>query len=130
MINHDVLISGVILHEDFVLIHKRLSGIYSNLWEFPGCRVKFFEHPEKSLIKYAKFNLGLDLFLDGFYMFTSHLHEDSKKRHFIFLTYLCFSDSKDSLKGKWVKVKDLEKYDFTPADKPIAQKLLSERVKK
>jgi len=130
MIEKPVLVSVAIIRKGnkfLVTQREKDSNFGANMWEFPGGKVEFLEHPEKTLTREIKEEVGIDVSVDKLLTIISHSHEkNGAQHHFIRLVFLCDHVSGDVehlevQDSKWVTLDQFEDVDFTPADKTIAE---------
>ncbi len=124
--NPVVLVSAVALidFDGRVLITKRPKGKkMSDLWEFPGGKVKEGETPETALIRELKEELDLNIAKSCIapLLFASHEYADF---HLLMPLYICriwegVPTPREGQELKWVAPNGLGKYPMVPADEPL-----------
>lgn len=123
--------AGVIRRDDAVLIARRQSGPLAGLWEFPGGKLEPGESPEECLARELREELDLDVEVGDIFCVVYHRYPG---RPVLLLAYSCRTtgDSgydltaaacREQAPSLWVRVADLHRYAFAPADRPIAAKL-------
>lgn len=109
-----------------VLIARRRPGAsYAGLWEFPGGKVQRRESPEECLKREIEEELGIRVEVEQFFGESIYADEDKTIR---LLAYRVGSASgvpaaNDHAELSWVKMDDLSRYRFCPADIPFVEKL-------
>ncbi len=121
-----VLVSAVIMIDcdGRILLAQRPEGkTMAGLWEFPGGKVEEGETPERALIRELNEELNIDVTEACLapFVFASHTYEDF---HLLMPTFLCrqwdgILTAREDQNLKWVKIRDLGKYNMPPADEPL-----------
>jgi len=113
-----------------VLLAQRPAGkTMAGLWEFPGGKVEAGEHPEQSLIRELKEELGIvvsEACLAPL-TFASHSYADF---HLLMPLYVCrrWEGTVTALEAQqlaWVKPNRLREYEMPPADIPLISHLMA-----
>ena len=102
-----------------VLISLRSENkILSNLWEFPGGKIKSNESPDIAIIREVKEELSLDINKKSLnpVSFNTYTYENF---HATIFFYICRAWkgtplSKEKQKILWVEIDKLKKYNFLP----------------
>ncbi|MBS3975836.1 MAG: 8-oxo-dGTP diphosphatase MutT [Syntrophomonadaceae bacterium] len=118
--------AAIMLDGDKVLIAKRASGDrLSKKWEFPGGKIEAGESPEECLARELCEELGIEARVGSFFARSIYHYEHGVIE---LLAYFAdwvsgemFTHFHDD--AKWVSIKDVDLYDFAPADVPIKEKL-------
>jgi len=119
----------ILIKDNKILIAQRKdSDVLACKWEFPGGKIEIDETPEECLKRELKEELNIDVSVNAFFTESIHSYPDFKIR---LIAYLVTWDTgnlivKDHEKVEWVSVKDLDRFDFAEADKPIVLKLKKE----
>jgi 8-oxo-dGTP diphosphatase len=109
-----------------VLIARRPPGAsYAGLWEFPGGKAQHGESLEECLKREIKEELGIHVQVGPF--FGESIYTDGNKTIRL-LAYRVGSANgipaaNDHAELSWVKMGDLGRYRFCPADLPFVEKL-------
>ena len=121
-----VLVAAVALidGDSRVLLSQRPRGkSLAGLWEFPGGKIERGERPEAALIRELREELAIDVAESCLapLTFASHAYEAF---HLLMPLYVCRRWKGDCMAQegqvlKWVRAKDLRKYDMPPADRPL-----------
>lgn len=121
--------AAIILNDNKILIAKRSPHKeHSGFWEFPGGKVKKNETIENSLNRELKevFNIEVKVlkkFHENFYKYLNfEIHLFSYIVVYIRGTY----QLKDHDEIRWVKPNELVNFNLTPADIPVAKKIIDE----
>jgi 8-oxo-dGTP diphosphatase len=113
-----------------VLIAQRPEGkAMAGLWEFPGGKVEAGEHPEQSLIRELREELGINVKQECLapLTFASHSYPDF---HLLMPLYVCrrwegFVEAREKQTLKWVRANELRNYPMPPADEPLIPHLIA-----
>ena len=124
-----LVVAGVIIRNGKVLLSKRPEGKHlSNLWEFPGGKIKENETPEEALERELREELDICNNKENLkpITFTSHSY---KEFHLLMPLYLCkeWNGEVRPMEGqeiKWIEPEVITKYPMPPADKPLIKNLL------
>lgn len=112
-----------------VLITRRPEGKpMAGLWEFPGGKVEPGETPEQTLIRELKEELDIDTSAACLapLTFASHSYPDF---HLLMPLYVCrkwqgIVRPTEGQTTKWVRARDLRRYEMPPADRPLIAPLI------
>ncbi|WP_069649936.1 (deoxy)nucleoside triphosphate pyrophosphohydrolase [Caloranaerobacter ferrireducens] len=122
-----IVTAGIIIKGEEILIAQRRNlGKEKFKWEFPGGKLENDEIPQDGLKREIKEELDITIEVDD--IFEVVYHKDDEKK-ILLLCYLAryIKGTPKTLECndfRWVKIKDLEKYDFSEADKKVLEKLL------
>ncbi|NYE58107.1 8-oxo-dGTP diphosphatase MutT [Carboxydothermus ferrireducens] len=120
--------AAIIIHKGKVLITRRkLNDKYlPGKWEFPGGKVEQGETPEDCLVREIKEELDLNIKITQFFGESIYEYPFFIIRLLAFLAQPVSGKIKlnDHAEARWVEIKDLNFYDFAPADLPFVEKLL------
>ncbi len=123
--------AAIIISNGRILITKRNENMkLPNLWEFPGGKVEENEAPEACVIREINEELGVNIKVYSRYVSSIHKY-DFGEIHLI--SYIAGLESgrvelREHADYRWVRVDELEDYDFAPADIPIVKKLREEGI--
>ena len=102
-------------------------------WEFPGGKIEFSEDPPTALKREIKEELNFEIEVSDIFCVSSHNYQpgSGEVKHILMLAYSCaykkgMPEIRDVHDFKWVKVDNLDEYDFAAADLPIIDRLKSE----
>lgn len=125
-----IVTAGVIRRDDTVLIARRESGPLAGRWEFPGGKLEPGESPEACLARELREELGIEVEVGEIFAVTYHEYPDGPV---LLLAYTCRLREVPGCQGigsgparapsRWVRICDLRRYAFAPADVPIVEKL-------
>ena len=121
------VVAAVISQEDKILIARRKKGKHLELkWEYPGGKLENNEKEDDALKRELKEEFSIDASI-GKYLTESFYEYGSININL--KAYLVDSFSGDFKladhdKIEWIKIEDIKKYDFAPADIPINDYLL------
>ncbi|MEL7214585.1 MAG: 8-oxo-dGTP diphosphatase MutT [Pseudomonadota bacterium] len=107
-----------------ILIAQRPEGkSMAGLWEFPGGKVEPGETPEACLIREMQEELGIDTHASCLapLTFASHTYDDW---HLLMPLFVCrkwegLVQGREGQALKWVRARDLTRYEMPPADLPL-----------
>jgi 8-oxo-dGTP diphosphatase len=119
--------AGIIEKDGKILIAKRISGkCIGAKWEFPGGKIEEDETPEQCLKRELMEELNIEVevldFVASSYFFCGNNEIELMAYQVRFISgniTLC-----DHEEAKWVKLDELQDYEFTMPDIPIVKKLL------
>lgn len=101
-------------------------------WEFPGGKIEFSEDPPAALKREIKEELNFEIEVSDIFCVSSHnyRHGSDEVKHVLMLAYSCaykkgIPEIRDVHDFKWVRVENLDQYDFAAADLPIIERLKS-----
>lgn len=125
-----VVAAAIIIDNKRVLIAQREKG--SNMeykWEFPGGKLEQDETPEECLVREIKEEL--DMLIEPIDIYKAVRHNNNDK-DILLLAYIC-----KRIRGegkaiecndfKWIPLEELGRYEYTPADIEIVEKLKIDR---
>jgi len=125
-----IVTAGVVREGDAVLIARRTSGTLAGQWEFPGGKLEPGESPEACLARELREELGIEVEVGEIFAVTYHEYPDGPV---LLLAYTCRLREVPGCQGigsgparapsRWVRICDLRRYAFAPADVPIVEKL-------
>ncbi len=118
MKNIEVCAAIIINNKKEILVVERGYGEFKDWWEFPGGKIEKNETKEECIKREIKEEMSADI--DPFY-FLGTVEHDYPNFHLIMHCFLAkFISNNFNLNEhedkKFVKVEDLEKVDFLPAD--------------
>ena len=123
----NLLVTAAIIQKgEKLLITQRLaSGHLPNKWEFPGGKVEEGEEPESALKREIMEELGFEIEVGDI---AAVITQKEENRNIILLYYYCYPlagspRALDCQDYRWVKVNELQDFDFAPADAKMAKKL-------
>jgi 8-oxo-dGTP diphosphatase len=113
-----------------VLLTERPAGkSMAGLWEFPGGKIEAGEHPEQTLIRELKEELGIVVQEPCLapLTFASHAYEDF---HLLMPLYVCrrwegIAAAQEGQRLAWVRPGRLRDYRMPPADEPLVAHLMT-----
>lgn len=126
------VVCGIILKNEKILITQRGDNKHlAGKWEFPGGKMEHGESEINSLKRELKEELNIEIEVFKRFLSTKHVYE---KTAINLISYLArIASGKIQLNEhknyKFVNKNDLYKYDFSPADLPIIEKLIKTNLK-
>ena len=121
-----VVAAGVVSLDGKILAARRKAGAHlEGLWEFPGGKLETNESPEECLVRELSEELGVQVRAGRILEVIHHRYTD---RNVLLLFYACeIIEGEPQPLGcqefRWLKRKDLESLDWTPADLPFVRRL-------
>jgi mutator protein MutT len=126
----DVVAAIITNDEGKILITQRnLKKLQGGLWEFPGGKIEKDETREEAIIREIKEELTIDIKVDE-YLDEKIFNYPEKDINLIALKCskingdIKLTEHEDA---KWVANKELDKFDFAPADMFIVEKLKGDK---
>ena len=123
--------AAILIKDDKIIIAKRKANDYlAEKWEFPGGKIENNETPEQCLKREIKEEFDIIVSV-GEHLGSSIYHYDHISIEL--LAYRTYWESgsinlNDHDEFKWVSLKQLEEYDFAPADIPFVDKLREGKI--
>jgi len=121
----DVVAALIWDNDRFLICQRPKHKARGLLWEFVGGKVEIGESKEEALIRECKEELDVTVLPTDIFMEVIHEYPDIK----IKLTLFNAKIEKGEIKllehndYKWIKVSEIEKYDFCPADTEILERI-------
>ncbi len=119
--------AGIIVCQNKILIAQRKRGKdLEYFWEFPGGKIEQGETCEECLHREILEELNMEIKVGKFFMETSYDYDfGTIVLEFYWATCLeqNIPDLFEHEQAQWVELKDLNKYNFAPADIPIIEAL-------
>ncbi len=121
------VVAAVIKQKDKILIARRKKGKHLELkWEYPGGKLEKYEDEIAALKRELKEEFSIDTEISK-YLTESFYEYDNiniNLRAYLVENFSGNFNLKDHDKIDWIKIEDIEKYDFAPADIPINNYLI------
>jgi 8-oxo-dGTP diphosphatase len=111
-----------------VLIAQRKSGHHlAGTWEFPGGKIESGETPEECLRRELKEEFDIDTRVGAFLGESIYAYDHQTIELLAFR--VVWEDGilrvREHARAKWVRIGQLARFDFAPADVPFVEKLLN-----
>ncbi|MHC4402720.1 MAG: (deoxy)nucleoside triphosphate pyrophosphohydrolase [Planctomycetota bacterium] len=111
---------AVVWHEGRVLIGRRLQGkALEGFWEFPGGKVSTGETPREAAARECREETGLAVCVGDRYLETVYDYEHGRVRLHFFAAVPVDPVETPREPFRWVRVSDLARYAFPPANGPL-----------
>ena len=124
------VVAALIWDDDkFIICQRPAHKARALLWEFVGGKVEPGETKEQALIRECMEELAVTLSVDDVFMDVVHEYPDITV-HLTLFNAAIADGAPQKLEHndiKWIKVSEIDNYDFCPADTEILEKLKSER---
>ena len=119
------VVAGAIIKDGYVFAAQRGNkGETKFKWEFPGGKIEEGETSQQALIREIKEELDTEIKVDDFVMTERYEYPDFILDMDVFLCHVVKGrlevEEGIHLAEKWVKITDLDKVDWCPADQEIA----------
>jgi len=128
--NPKIVTAAIIERDGNILIAKRKIGkMHPGKWEFPGGTFEEGETYEQCLRRELQEELDVSSEIGDLICCSEHTYSSGWTiRLLVYRTKVLSNNFKlrDHKEIRWVKPEDLIKYDFSEADLPIVEKLISE----
>ena len=125
------VVAAVIRQKDKILIARRKIGKHLELkWEYPGGKLENDEKEIAALKRELKEEFSIDASI-GKYLTDSFYEYDDININLKAYLVESFSGNFqliDHDKIEWIKIEDIKKYDFAPADIPINNYLIKNGI--
>ncbi len=129
---------GVIIHENKVLLIKRIKDPYAGYWSFPGGKIEFGEEVHNTAIREIEEETGVtSSFIEHYGMVSERVIETEKVTHH-FLIHLCklhpkTTEIKQGSEGEvaWINFEDVKagKEKLVPSDTFMLEKMILTKQK-
>lgn len=124
---------GVLLSGDRVLLTRRPArGPLGGLWEFPGGKVEFGEHPWDALRRELREEIALRVTRADLLGIYSHVYSFGADRvHVVIVAYrirVARARVRPSAGRAWVPIRELGRWPIVPGSRPIVRDLRRDRV--
>jgi len=126
-----IVTAAVLIHNGKILIAKRLnSDSLAGKWEFPGGSVEPSESPEECLKREMKEEFNIAINIESYFGVSSFEYSHGVIKLIAFKATWTDGDliMRSHQDYVWARPRDLNNYDFAPADIPFVNKIISEGV--
>lgn len=116
---------GILTSGSRVLVTRRpTGGPMPGMWEFPGGKVEFGEHPWEALRREIREELGIRIDAGQLFGVYSHVYNlEGSKAHYVLVAYrvrLPRAKVRPTEDRQWVPTAELGRWPVVPGSKPIA----------
>ena len=129
--NYFKVVAAVIFRENKILIARRKKGKHlESCWEYPGGKTEKNEEEKKALKRELKEEFNIEASIDKYLTESFHEYENVNINLKAYLVRDFLGDFKlsDHDKIEWIKIEEIKKYDFAPADIPINDYLIKNGI--
>ena len=129
--NYIKVVAAVIFRESKILIARRKKGKHlESCWEYPGGKTEKNEEEKKALKRELKEEFNIEASIDKYLTESFHEYENVNINLKAYLVRDFLGDFKlsDHDKIEWIKIEEIKKYDFAPADIPINDYLIKNGI--
>lgn len=127
------VVAGLIYQNGRLLIcQRRAGGAFPLKWEFPGGKIEAGESDEAALRRELREELGIEPGCMALIERNDHRYPDGPQVSLSFYRVCDFSgEVKNAVFEQilWVELSELGRFDFLDGDRPIVERLLSDRGK-
>ena len=112
-------------NDKFMICQRPANKARALLWEFVGGKVEPGETKEQALIRECMEELAVTLLVDDVFMDVVHEYPDITVHLTLFNATIAegIPQKLEHNDIKWIKVSEIDNYDFCPADEEILEKL-------
>ncbi|APC78517.1 TPA: 8-oxo-dGTP diphosphatase MutT [Clostridium botulinum] len=121
--------AAIIINKDLILIARRgKDEKLAGKWEFPGGKIEDGETSQQCLRREIKEELNIDVKVGNFFEESIYVYPDGEIKLLAYFTKIINGNIKLSVHDevKWVSTKEMDKFDFAPADIKLVEKLKEE----
>jgi 8-oxo-dGTP diphosphatase len=125
------VVAAVIKQKDKILIARRKTGKHLELkWEYPGGKIENDEKEVVALKRELKEEFSIDAAIGKYLTDSFYEYSDIKINLKAYLVESFSGNFQliDHDKIEWIKIEDIKKYDFAPADIPINNYLIKNGI--
>ena len=129
--NYIKVVAAVIFRENKILIARRKKGKHlESCWEYPGGKTEKNEEEKKALKRELKEEFNIEASIEKYLTESFHEYENININLKAYLVRDFLGDFKlsDHDKIEWIKIEEIKKYDFAPADMPINDYLIKNGI--
>ena len=128
-----VVAVAILTNRGRVLVSLRAGrDALSGLWEFPGGKVEFGEHPWEALRRELREEIGFRATRGRLFGVYSHVYEFERSRvHVIIVGYRVLAPRgrvRPSMDRVWVPISKLKDWPIVPGSRPIVDDLMRARL--
>jgi len=125
------VVAAVINQEDKILIARRKKGKHLEFkWEYPGGKLENDERENAALKRELKEEFSIEASIGKYLTESFYEYGDININLKAYLVQNFFGEFKlvDHDKIEWIKIEEIKKYDFAPADIPINDYLIKNGI--
>ena len=123
--------AAILIKDGLVLIARRkASDTLSNKWEFPSGKIEMGESPEECLTRELKEEFDINTDIEKYFGDSIYQYSDFKIKLIAYRVKWTGGKIKSTTHDsyKWIKINDIDNYDFAEADRPLVKKLKKEML--
>jgi 8-oxo-dGTP diphosphatase len=122
-----ISVTAAILARDgkILFAQRKSSDHLAGKWEFPGGKIESGESPEHCLRRELQEEFGIDTKIGEFLADSVYQYDHISIRLLAYRTFLEHGklEPNDHDAYAWVKIEEMDQYDFAPADVPFVDQL-------
>jgi len=125
-----VSVAGVV-HNDKILLIKRVKNPYKDHWSLPAGKVEFGEHPNEAALREVKEETNLDCDFEGFKGIASEILHKNEEKVFHSVMYVCrlrplHTNMVETKEGqlKWFGFNELDNINMIPSDRDMIKEFI------
>ena len=125
------VVAALIWDKDkFMICQRPANKARALLWEFVGGKVEQGETKEQALIRECQEELAVTLSVDDVFMDVVHEYPDIIVHLTLFNATIAegVPQKLEHNDIKWIKISEIDNYDFCPADTEILERLIKENT--
>lgn len=117
------VVGAIIINEksEILIARRNKEKKLGGLWELPGGKVEKNEKPQAGLIREIQEEMSIDIKIENHFANNIHKNENGEINLITYIARIINGEIKltDHDKIEWVRINDIDKYNFSPADIPI-----------
>ena len=121
--------AAILIHKDKIARRKDNDPL-AGKWEFPGGKIEQYETPEQCLAREMKEEFGIDVLVGEFFDESIYRYGPETIRLLGYRAVWTAGKISSSAHAdyKWVSLKQIQDFDFAPADIKFVKKLQQEDI--
>lgn len=123
--------AAILIKKGLIFIAKRKSSdTLSNKWEFPGGKIEDNETPEECLKRELREEFNINVYIGDLFRESTYQYPNFKIKLLAYKVFWKNGKIKATAhdKYKWIKINEIDNYDFAEADIFFVNKLKKEMI--